>query len=97
MNCFGTKASASQVELLRNDFLRTLEVDMNKIFYSSFDSSLLGKVFVASTERGVCMVDFLTSEKEFLKRSRKRFPGEIVRDDQKNRDVMNQPDSCKKY
>jgi O-6-methylguanine DNA methyltransferase len=63
---------------------------MEKIFYSSLHSSLLGKVFVATTERGVCMVDFLTSEKEFLKRLRKGFPGEIVRNDQKNRNVLNQ-------
>jgi O-6-methylguanine DNA methyltransferase len=63
---------------------------MEKLFYSSLNSSLLGKVFVATTERGVCMVDFLTSEKEFLKRLTKRFPGEIVRNDQKNRNVLNQ-------
>jgi O-6-methylguanine DNA methyltransferase len=63
---------------------------MEKVFYSSLNSSLLGKVFVASTERGVCMVDFFTSEKDFLKRLTKRFPGEIVRDDQKNRNVLNQ-------
>jgi O-6-methylguanine DNA methyltransferase len=63
---------------------------MEKVFYSSLNSSLLGKVFVASTERGVCMVDFFISEKDFLKRLTKRFPGEIVRDDQKNRNVLNQ-------
>jgi O-6-methylguanine DNA methyltransferase len=67
---------------------------MENIYYSSFDSSLLRKVFVASTERGVCMVDFLTSEKDFLKRLTKRCPGEIVRNDQKNRNVLNQ---LKKY
>lgn len=67
---------------------------MEKVFYSSLNSSLLGKVFVASTERGVCMVDFLTSEKDFLKRLTKRCPGEIVRNDQKNRNVLNQ---LKKY
>lgn len=67
---------------------------MEKIFYSSFDSSLLGKVFVASTERGVCMVDFLRSEKNFQKRLRDKFPGELIRDDRKNRRVMNQ---LKKY
>ena len=67
---------------------------MNKIYYSFFDSPLLKKVFVASTERGVCMVDFLTSEKDFLKRFKKRFPGEMVKDDRKNRNVVNQ---LKKY
>jgi O-6-methylguanine DNA methyltransferase len=67
---------------------------MEKIFYSSFDSPLLKKVFVASTERGLCMVDFLTSEKDFLKRLRKKFPGKIVRNDKKNRDVLSQ---LKKY
>jgi len=63
---------------------------MEKVFYSSFYSSLLKKVFVASTERGVCMVDFLTSEKAFLKRLRKGFPGEVIRDDRKNRAVISQ-------
>jgi len=67
---------------------------MNKIYYSFFDSPILKKVFVASTERGVCMVDFLKSEKDFLKRLKKRFPGEIIRDDRKNKNVLNQ---LKKY
>jgi len=63
---------------------------MEKIYYSSFDSSLLGKVFVASTERGVCTVDFLKSEKTFLKRLSDKFPGELIRGDQKNRNVLSQ-------
>jgi O-6-methylguanine DNA methyltransferase len=67
---------------------------MNKIYYSSFDSPIFKKVFVASTERGVCMVDFLKSEKDFLKRLKKRFPGEVIRDDRKNKNVLNQ---LKKY
>jgi methylated-DNA-[protein]-cysteine S-methyltransferase len=67
---------------------------MNKIYYSFFDSPILKKVFVASTERGVCMVDFLKPEKAFLKRLKKRFPGEIIRDDRKNKNVLNQ---LKKY
>lgn len=67
---------------------------MEKVFYSSIHSSLLEKVFVASTERGVCMVDFLKPEKAFLKRLKERFPGEIIRDDQKNRNILNQ---LKKY
>jgi methylated-DNA-[protein]-cysteine S-methyltransferase len=67
---------------------------MEKIYYSSFDSPFLKKVFVASTERGVCMVDFLKSEKVFLKRLKERFPGKVVRDDRKNRNVLKQ---LKKY
>jgi methylated-DNA-[protein]-cysteine S-methyltransferase len=63
---------------------------MDKIYYTSFDSPFLRKVFVASTEKGVCMVDFLTSEKAFLKRLREQFPGEIIRDDQKNKAVLSQ-------
>jgi len=63
---------------------------MEKVYYSFFDTSLLGKVFVASTERGVCMVDFLKSEKTFLKRLSNKFPGKLIRDDQKNRNVLNQ-------
>jgi hypothetical protein len=30
---------------------------------------------VASTEKGVCMVDFLKPEKIFLKELKKQFPG----------------------
>jgi methylated-DNA-[protein]-cysteine S-methyltransferase len=67
---------------------------MGKIYYASFDSPLLKKVFVASTEEGVCMVDFLTSEKAFLKELRRLFRCEIVRDDQKNKAVLSQ---LKKY
>ena len=67
---------------------------MKKIFYSSFDSPFLEKVFVASTERGVCMVDFLKSEKVFLKRLKERFIGKIIKDDRKNSNVVNQ---LKKY
>ena len=67
---------------------------METIYYSSFDSPLLKKVFVASTERGVCMVDFLKSEKVFLDRLREKFPGEVMRDNRQNRNVVNQ---LKKY
>jgi len=63
---------------------------MDKVYYASFDSPLLKKVFVASTKRGVCTVDFLTSEKAFLKRLKERFPGEIIRDDRKNKAVLSQ-------
>lgn len=67
---------------------------MEKIYYSSFDSPFLGKVFVASTERGVCMVDFLTSEKAFLKNLKGQFPGGGIQDDRKNRNILVQ---LKKY
>jgi O-6-methylguanine DNA methyltransferase len=67
---------------------------METIYYSSFDSPFLGKVFVASTERGVCFVDFVRPEKALVKRLKERFPGKIVRDDRKNRDILNQ---LKKY
>jgi O-6-methylguanine DNA methyltransferase len=63
---------------------------MENIYYSSFDSHLLKKVFVASTVRGVCMVDFLKSEKVFLRRLKERFPGKVIRSDRKNRNVLNQ-------
>jgi len=61
---------------------------MEKIYYSYFQSPFLKKVFVASTERGICMVDFLKSEKTFLKRLKERFLGKTVRDDQKNKEVL---------
>ncbi len=67
---------------------------MGKIYYSSFNSPWLKKVFVASTEKGVCMVDYLKSEEAFLKGLKGRFPGEIIRDDRKNRRVLSQ---LKKY
>ena len=63
---------------------------MNTIYYSSFDSVLLKKVFVASTERGVCFVDFVRAEKAFLKRLKEKFPGTAVRDDRKNRKALDQ-------
>jgi O-6-methylguanine DNA methyltransferase len=67
---------------------------MENIYYSSFDSPFLGKVFVASTERGICMVDFLKGEEAFLDELRESFSGKIVRDDRKNRNALEQ---LKKY
>ena len=67
---------------------------MDKIYYSSFDSPLLGNVFVASTEKGVCAVDFLTTEKTFLRELKERFSREIVKDDRKNKKAVGQ---LKKY
>jgi methylated-DNA-[protein]-cysteine S-methyltransferase len=63
---------------------------MEKIYYSYFQLPFLKKVFVASTERGICMVDFLKSEKTFLKRLKEKFSGKTVRDDQKNKEVLSQ-------
>ncbi len=63
---------------------------MEKIYYSSFNSLLLKKVFVASTEKGVCAVDFLKTEKAFLKELRETFAAKIVKNDRKNRNAMNQ-------
>ena len=63
---------------------------METIYYASFDSPLLKKVFVASTEKGLYMVDFLKSEKVFLKRLGERFSGRIVKDDRRNRKVLSQ-------
>ena len=67
---------------------------METIYYSSFNSPFLKKVFVASTDKGVCFVDFVRTEKAALKRLKERVPGRIVRDDRKNRNVVNQ---LKKY
>lgn len=67
---------------------------MEKIYYSFFNSPLLKKVFVASTNKGVCAVDFLTSKETFLKKLRKEVPGNVVRDDRKNQKVLTQ---LKKY
>lgn len=61
---------------------------MDKIYYASLESSWLGKVFVASTERGVCAVDFLTSEKTFLQNLRKQFSDGVVKDPLKNKEVL---------
>ena len=63
---------------------------MEKIYYSFFNSPILKRVFVASTQKGVCMIDFLTSEKTFLRRLGERFHGEIIRDDRKNQKVLTQ-------
>ena len=63
---------------------------MEKITYSCFDSSLLKRVFVASTEKGICMVDFLTTEKAFLQALHARFAGEALRDDRKHQKIISQ-------
>ncbi len=63
---------------------------MEKIYYDSFYSPFLKKVFVASTSKGLCMLDFLTSEKAFIKGLKSLFPGDIVKDDRRNRKVLSQ-------
>jgi len=63
---------------------------MENIYYSVLTTPLLRKVFVASTEKGVCMVDFHTSEKAFLQKLKERFPGKVMRDDHRNKGVLSQ-------
>jgi methylated-DNA-[protein]-cysteine S-methyltransferase len=63
---------------------------MEKIYYTSFYSPFLKNVFVASTTKGLCMVDFLTSERAFLKELGSFIPGEIIRDDRKNGKALSQ-------
>ena len=63
---------------------------METIYYSSFNSPFLKKVFVGSTERGVCIVDFLKTEKAFLKELRRSFRGRVIKDDRKNRGALQQ-------
>ena len=63
---------------------------MGKIYYSFVTTPLLQKVFVASTDKGVCMVDFMRSDQDFLKKLKGRFPGEVIRDDRRNKKVLGQ-------
>jgi len=63
---------------------------METIYYSSFKSPFLSKVFVGSTERGVCIVDFLKTEKAFLEELRRSFRGRVIKNNRKNRSVLNQ-------
>jgi O-6-methylguanine DNA methyltransferase len=67
-----------------------------KLYYSSLSAPFFKKVFVASTERGIYMVDFLTSERAFLKRLKKRFQGEIIRADQRHKEILMQLDQYQK-
>jgi O-6-methylguanine DNA methyltransferase len=63
---------------------------MTTIGYSSVPSRLLGTIFVASTEKGVCRIDLHTTEKEFLTQLRKQIPGKIVKDEGLNKRVLTQ-------
>jgi methylated-DNA-[protein]-cysteine S-methyltransferase len=67
---------------------------MGKIYYAVLPSKLLGKIFVASTEKGVCRLDFHTSEKKFLKELKKTAAGEIVKSLRMNETALSQ---LKKY
>ena len=67
---------------------------MEKIYYSMLKVPLIKNVFIASTAKGICMLDFQTSEKTFLKEVRDTFSGEIVRDNKKNQKNLYQ---IKKY
>jgi O-6-methylguanine DNA methyltransferase len=63
---------------------------MTTIYYSAIPSKLLGTVFVASSERGLCRIDFHITEKEFLTQLTKQILGKIVKDDGPNRKVLSQ-------
>ena len=65
-------------------------MDRDKIFYSVIETPLLKKVFVASTKKGVCRVDFHTSEKGFLTLLKETFSDQIVRDDKRNGETLSQ-------
>ena len=67
---------------------------MDHVYYSALELPLLKKVFVASTEKGVCSIDFHTSEREFLKYLKKRFSSKIIKNLQANQKVLSQ---LKKY
>ena len=68
--------------------------NMGKVYYAVLPSKLLGKIFVASTEKGVCRLDFHTSENKFLKELRKNVSGEIVKSPRMNQKALSQ---LKKY
>jgi methylated-DNA-[protein]-cysteine S-methyltransferase len=63
---------------------------MTTIYYSTIPSKLVGTIFVASTEKGVCRIDFHTTEKDFLAQLKKQVPGRIVKGDGPNRRVLSQ-------
>jgi len=63
---------------------------METIYYSGIPSRLLKNVFVASTEKGLCMVDYATTEKNFLKKLKERFRGRAIRDNRSNREILSQ-------
>lgn len=85
------KSEDQEEPVLFLEFIWKGNDNMEKIYYSAFDSYLLGKVFVASTERGVCAVDFLKTESAFLRKLKERFGGgEIVKEVRKNKKAVGQ-------
>ncbi len=68
---------------------------MDHVYYSVLELPLLKKVFVASTEKGVCSIDFHTSEREFRNYLKKRFSApKIIKNPRANPKVLSQ---LKKY
>jgi methylated-DNA-[protein]-cysteine S-methyltransferase len=67
---------------------------MENAYYAVLSSKLLKKVFVASTKKGVCEIDFHTTEKDFVRRLKKRFSGKITKDQKTNPKALSQ---LKKY
>ena len=63
---------------------------MGKVYFAVLPSKLLGKIFVASTEKGVCRLDFRTSEKKFLKELKRTVAGEIVKSPRMNQKALSQ-------
>jgi len=63
---------------------------MENAYYAVLSSKLLKKVFVASTKKGVCEIDFHTTEKDFVRRLKKRFSGKITKDQKTNRKALSQ-------
>lgn len=63
---------------------------MEKAYYSFFNSSFLGKVFVATTKKGILMIDFLTTENGFLEKLKKLFKGELIKDENMTKDIIYQ-------
>jgi len=64
--------------------------NMGKVYYAVLPSKLLGKIFVASTEKGVCRLDFHTSEKKFLEELKKTVGGEVVKSPRMNQKALSQ-------
>jgi len=66
------------------------EEGMEKIYYSVLAVPVVRNVFIASTAKGICMLDFETTEKAFLKELKENVSGEVVRDDKKNKKALSQ-------
>jgi methylated-DNA-[protein]-cysteine S-methyltransferase len=65
-------------------------MEMDHVYYSFLELPLLKKVFVASTEKGVCSIDFHTSEREFRRYLKKRFSSKIIKKPGANQKVLSQ-------